>query len=151
MLYVTLHDIYFMIRRLYHHLITFMYFAQIKLHCPWTTTSVSLYLCLLFCFVCFNFFFIRCYVSVKSYSICFYLAYFTYHLSSAQFSSVTQSCPAVCDPMNRSTPDLPVYHQLPEFTQTHNHQVSDAIQPSHPLLSPSPPAPNRSQHQRLFQ
>ena len=57
-----------------------------------------------------------------------------------QFSSVTQSCPTLCDPMNRSTPGLPVHHQLPEFTQTHVHQVSDAIQPSHPLSSPSPPA-----------
>ena len=65
-------------------------------------------------------------------------------LSSVQFSSVTQSCPTLCDPMNRSTPGLPVYHQLPEFTQTHVHWVSDAIQPSHPLSSPSPPAPNPS-------
>ena len=59
---------------------------------------------------------------------------------SVQFSSVAQLCPTLCDPMNRSTPGLPV-HQLPEFTQTHVHQVSDAIQPSHPLSSPSPPAP----------
>ena len=57
-----------------------------------------------------------------------------------QFSSVAQSCPTLCDPMNRSTPGLPVHHQLPEFTQTHVHQVWDAIQPSHPLSSPSPPA-----------
>jgi len=64
-----------------------------------------------------------------------------------QFSSVTQSCLTLCDPMNRSTPGLPVHHQLPEFTQTQVHRVSDAIQPSHPLLSPSPPAPNPSQHQ----
>ena len=68
-----------------------------------------------------------------------------------QIRSVTQSCPTLCDPMNCSTPGLPVHHQLPEFTQTHVHQVSDAIQPSHPLLSPSPPAPNPSQHQSLFQ
>ena len=61
---------------------------------------------------------------------------------SVQFSSVAQSCPTLCDPMNRSTPGLPVHHQLPEFTQTHVHRVSDAIQPSHPLSSPSPPAPN---------
>ena len=66
-------------------------------------------------------------------------------------SSVTQSCPTLCDPMNRSTPGLPVHHHLPEFTQTHVHRVSDAIQPSHPLSSPSPPAPNPSQHQSLFQ
>ena len=57
----------------------------------------------------------------------------------------------LCDPMNRSTSGLPVYHQLPESTQTHAHRVSDAIQPSHHLLSPSPPAPNPSQHQSLFQ
>ena len=68
-------------------------------------------------------------------------------VSSVQFSSVTQSCPPLCDPMNRSTPGLPVHHQRPEFTETHIHRVSDAIQPSHPLLSPSPPAPNPSQHQ----
>ena len=68
-------------------------------------------------------------------------------ISSVQFSSVTQSCPTLCDPMNCSTPGLPVHHQLPEFTQTHVHQVGDAIQPSHPLSSPSPPAPNPSQHQ----
>ena len=67
-----------------------------------------------------------------------------------QFSSVAQSCPTLCDPMNRSTPGLPVHHQLPEFTQTHVHRVSDPIQSSHPL-SPSPPAPNPSQHQGLFQ
>ena len=72
-------------------------------------------------------------------------------LRKVQFSSVTQLCPTLCDPMNCSTPGLPVYHQLPEFTQTHVHRVSDAIQPSHPLSSPSPPAPNPSQHQSLFQ
>ena len=71
--------------------------------------------------------------------------------SSVEFSSVAQSCPNFCDPMNRRTPGLPVHHQLPEFTQTHVHRVGDAIQPSHPLLSPSPPAPNPSQHQGLFQ
>ena len=70
---------------------------------------------------------------------------------SDQIRSVTQSCPTLCNPMNRSTPGLPVHHQLPEFTQTHVHRVSDAIQPSHPLLSPSPLAPNPSQHQSLFQ
>ena len=70
--------------------------------------------------------------------------------SSVQLSSI-QSCPTLCDPMNRSSPSLPVHHQLPEFTQTHVHQVSDAIQPSHPLSSPSPPAPSPSQHQSLFQ
>ena len=70
---------------------------------------------------------------------------------SVQFSSAPQSCPTLCDPMNHRTPGLPVHHQLLEFTQTHVHQVSDAMQPSHPLSSPSPPAPNPSQHQSLFQ
>ena len=68
-----------------------------------------------------------------------------------QFSSVAQSCPTLCDSMNHSMPGLPVHHKLPEFTQTHAHWVNDAIQPSHPLLSPSPPAPNPSQHHSLFQ
>ena len=71
--------------------------------------------------------------------------------TSAQFISVVQSCPTLCNPINRSTPGLPVHHQLPEFIQTHVRRVTDAIQPSHPLLSPSPPAPNPSQHQSLFQ
>ena len=70
---------------------------------------------------------------------------------SVQISSVTQSCPTLCDPMDCSTPGLPVHHQLTELTQTHVHWVSDAIQPSHPLLSPSPPAFSLSQHQGLFQ
>ena len=69
---------------------------------------------------------------------------------SVQFSSVTQLCPALCDLMDYSMPGLPVHHQLPEFTQTHVHRVGDAIQPSHPLSSPSPPAFNLSQHQGLF-
>ena len=70
---------------------------------------------------------------------------------SVQFSSVAQSCPTLCHPMNCSTPGLPVHHQLPKFTQTHVHRVGDAIQPSHPLSSPSPPALNPSQHQGLLQ
>ena len=82
----------------------------------------------------------------------FYLLPHTSHcLCSVQFSSVAQSCPTLCDPMNCSTPGLPVHHQLPEFTQTHVHRVRDAIQPSHPLSARSPPAPNPSQHQSLFQ
>ena len=72
-------------------------------------------------------------------------------LGLGEFSSVAQSCPTLCDSMNHSTPGLPVHHQIPESTQTHVHWVSDAIQPSHPLSSPSPPAPNPSQHQGLFQ
>ena len=70
---------------------------------------------------------------------------------SDQIRSVAQSCTTLCDPMNCSTPGLPVHHQLPECTQTHVRRVSDAIQPSHPLSSASPPAPNPSQHQSLFQ
>ena len=68
-----------------------------------------------------------------------------------QFSSVAQLCPTLCNPTNLSTPGLPVHHQLPEFTQTHVHRDSDAIQPTHPLSSPSPPAPNPTQHQSPFQ
>ena len=80
-----------------------------------------------------------------------YELFHIHNFSSVQFSSVAQSCPTLCDPMNPSMPGLPVHHQLPEFTQTHVHRVSDAIQPSHPLSSPSPPAPNPSQQQSLFQ
>ena len=68
-----------------------------------------------------------------------------------QFSSVAQPCPTLCDPMDYSTPGFPVHHQLPELAQTHVHQVSDAMQPSHPLLSPSPPAFNLSKNHGLFQ
>ena len=68
-----------------------------------------------------------------------------------RFSSVTQSCLTLYDPMDCSTQGLPVHHQLPESTQTHVHRIGDAIQPSHPLSSPSPPAFNPSQHQGLFQ
>ena len=74
-----------------------------------------------------------------------------YPLSSVRFSSVAQSSLTLRDPMNHSTPGLPVHHQLPEFTETHVYRVSDAIQPSHPLSSPSPSAPNPSQPQSLFQ
>ena len=72
-------------------------------------------------------------------------------VSSNQIRSVSQLCPTLCDPMNRSTPGLPAHHQLPEFTQTHVHRVSDAIQPSHLLSPPSSSAFNLSQHQGLFQ
>ena len=95
------------------------------------------------------------FLSVVSFTIIFShsescLLILLFSLLSAQFSSVAQSCPTLCDPMN-STPGLPVHHQLLEFTQTHIHRVSDAIQPFHPLSFPSPPAPNPSQHQSLFQ
>ena len=69
---------------------------------------------------------------------------------SVQFSSVLQSCLTLCNPMDRSTPDLPVHHQLPEFAKTHVHWASDAIQPSHPLSSSFPPTFNLSQHDGLF-
>ena len=89
-------------------------------------------------------------------AICTFFSIFTsatlnIKITSVQFSSVAQSCPTLCDPMNHSTPGLSVHHQLPEFTQTHVHRVRDAIQPSHPLSSPSLPALNPSQHQSLFQ
>ena len=74
-----------------------------------------------------------------------------HYVLSVQFSSATQSCLTLCNSIKRSTPGLPVHHQLPEFTQTHVHQVSDAIQPSHPLSSLAPPAPNPSQNLSLFQ
>ena len=79
------------------------------------------------------------------------VTYYMVVIRSDQIRSVAQSCPTLCDPMNRSTPGLPVHHQLLEFTQTHVDRVSDAIQPSHSLSSPSPLAPNLSQHQSLFQ
>ena len=82
---------------------------------------------------------------------CLALRILFYLTCSVQFSLVSQSCPTLCDPMNRSTPGLSVHHQLPEFTQTHIHRVSDAMQPSHPLYSPSSPAPNPSHNQSLFQ
>ena len=99
-------------------------------------------------FFCFSF--ILCYIfqCFRRKKVCIFVCV-DYQFS--QFSSVAQLCPTLCDPMNHSTPGLPVHHQLPEFTQTHVHAVSDAIQPSHPLSSSSPPAPNPSQHQSLFQ
>ena len=93
------------------------------------------------------------YFHAKPYLRCYgFIMCFNISWGSVQLSSVAQSCPTLCDSMNRSTPGLPVHHQLPEFSQTHVHRVSDAIQPSHPLSSsPSPPAPSPSQHQSLFQ
>ena len=84
-------------------------------------------------------------------TFCYSSEKFPVTLSSVQFSSVVQSCPTLHNPVNRSTPGLPVHHKLPEFTQTHVHRVGDAIQPSYPLSSSFPPAPNPSQHQSLFQ
>ena len=90
----------------------------------------------------------------EQYSIVYMYHMFIHSSVNGQFQSVSlvaQSCPTLCDHMDCSTPGLPVHHQLPEFTQTHVHGVSDAIQPSHPLSSPSPAAFNLSQHQGLFQ
>ena len=101
-----------------------------------------LYLCVCIIFVDFRDHFYAHFIKINQ-KLYFYVL-------SVHFSSVAQSCPTLCDPMNCSTPGLPVHHQLPEFTQTHVHRVSDAIQPSHPLSNPSPPAPNPSQHQSLF-
>ena len=92
--------------------------------------------CLPICFIYFCFFAVAYIIHIPA------LVYF-------QFTSVTQSCPTLCSPMNHSMPGLRIHHQLPESTQTHVHLVGDGIQPSHPLSSPSPPAPNPSQHQGL--
>ena len=81
--------------------------------------------------------------------LCYFLLYSK--VNQLSVSSVTQSCPTLCDPMDYSMPGFPVHHQFPDPTQTHVHRVSDAIQPSNPLSSPSPPAFNLSQHQGLFQ
>ena len=105
-----------------------------------------LILCLCVCYFLGNFFNLMFQFFWNHFHLCCFL-----NFQCILFSSVAQSCPTLCDPMNRSTPSLPVHHQLPEFTQTHVHRVGDAIQPSHPLSSPSPPAPYPSQHQGLFQ
>ena len=89
--------------------------------------------------------------SKSSFNITLNFSYLVFSGFLLQFSSVAQSCPTLCDPMNRSSPGLPVHHQLLESTQTHVHRVNDAIQPSHPLSSPSPPALSLSQHQGLSQ
>ena len=104
------------------------------------------YQTVLFCFLIWFLFYFEVYLF---YNVV--LASDVQQSGSVQFSSVAQSCPTLCNPMDRSTPGLPVHHQLPEFTQIHVHRVGDAIQPSHPRSSPSPPAPNPSQHQSLFQ
>ena len=93
---------------------------------------------------------VRCWALPAGDTIMACLAASRFFLYGVQSSSVAQSCLTLCDAKDCSTPGLPVRHQLPEFTQTHVHRVTDAIQPSHPLLSPSPPAFNLSQHQGLF-
>ena len=107
-------------------------------HDLWTTFKLKM--SLLEFWYAFRYFTHRCFFVI----LCLHLLIF-------QLSSVAQSCPTLCNPMNRSAPGLPVHHQLPEFIQTLVHRVGDAIQPSHPQSSPSPPAPNPSQHHSLFQ
>ena len=106
---------------------------------------ICMYICIYIICVCFIYIYIYTHIPVYI-CLCVYI-YIYIH----QFSSVAQSCPTLCDPMNRSMPGLPVHYQFPEFTQTHVHQIGDAIQPSHPLSSPSSLAPNPSQHQNVFQ
>ena len=121
----------------------------IKAALKWCTSFLLIFSWwrLLFFFF-FSFFFLKdnCFTGFS-----YFLSNLNMNQPSDQIRSVVQSCPTLCDPMNRSMPGLPVHHQLLKFTQTHVHRVSDAIQPSHPLSSPSPPAPNPSQHQSLFQ
>ena len=99
----------------------------------------------------YNFIVLHCFA--KSFHFCLRFKGFVNKMSHLfyQFSSVVQLCPTVCDPMDCSTPGLPVHHQLPELTQTHVHRVGGAIQPSLPLSSPSPPAFSLSQHQGFYQ
>ena len=128
-------------------------FSIIVYYCPLPFLSVFVFVPFLF-FFSFRFQQFFGYLSPHLHKVldlewkCPNLTSFLY-FNSIQFHSVTQLCPTLCDPMNHSTPGLPVHHRLPEFTETHVHRVSDAIQPSHPLSSPSPPAPNPSQHQSL--
>ena len=103
---------------------------------PQSPKVCSIHLCLFFC---------------PAYRVIVTVCLNSIYIHSVQFSSVAQSCPTPCCPMNRSMPGLPVHHKLPEFIQIHAHQVGDVIKPSHSLLPPSPPAPNPSQHQGLFQ
>ena len=119
---------------------------------PFIPCTFLLLLHLFLCLPCFFFFFF--FSRIFWITIQIRALFCNHHIVLSkwlQFSSVAQSCPTLCDPLNRSMPGLPVHHQLLEFTQTHIHRVSDAIQPSHPLSSPSPPAPNPSQRQSLFQ
>ena len=130
--------------------IFFQYFKDIvpdcsELHGFWWKVCCHSYLC--FLYIVFQIFpaFFKMYIML---GVCWDVQICGL---SDQIRSVAHSCPTLCNPMNCNTPGLPVHHQLPEFTQTHVQRVSDAIQPSHPLLSPSPLAPNPSQHQSLFQ
>ena len=123
---------------------------MLQFYLNYASFFVLLYLPLLHLFFLSYFLFIYFFKIFFSYFF-FKFTYLFLAVLDLQFSPVAQSCPILCDPMNCSTPGLPVHHQLPEPTQTHAHWVSDAIQPSHPLSSPSPPALNLSQHHCLFQ
>ena len=114
----------------------------------WVMVMVVLFLCFWGIFILFSTVAAPIYIPLDSVQIFPFLHILT---NICLVSSVAQSCSTLCDPMNCSTPGLPVHHQLPEFTQTHFHRVGDAIQPSHPLSSSSPPVPNPSQHHSLFQ
>ena len=113
-------------------------------------SHVSMWIQFIFLKLCLNLFFSWRIIALQC---CVGFCHVTTQIrhGSVQLSSVTQLCPTLCDSMNCSMPGLPVHHQLLEFTQTQVHRVSDAIQPSHPLSSPSPPIPDSSQHQSLFQ
>ena len=122
----------------------YQYWKNSQLTCPVRTEQISFP----------KNYYLTCLITLHSKCLHLYLTVkhgFELCRSTSQFSSVAQLCPTLCDPMNCSTPGLPVHHQLPKSTQTHVHWVSDAIQPYHPLSYPSPPALNRSQHQGLFQ
>ena len=114
-------------------------------HCTFINLPTAQYKCHGNILVRWQFFFVA-FTSIYTNILCLFLVWRIY----IQFSSVAQSCPTLCDPVDCSTPGLPVHHQLLELTQTHFHWVGDAIQPSHPLSSPSPPALYLSQHQGLF-
>ena len=126
--------------------LTFKYLIHFELIFLWCKKVVQLH-----SFACSSPVFPTPFIEETVLSPLYVLGFLCCRFSSVQFSSVTHLCPTLCNPMNRSTPGLPVHHQLPESTQTHVHRVGDAIQPSHPLSSPYPPALNLSQHQGLFQ
>ena len=130
----------------------FLLFLQVSLCAMNLSLSTTFTESHRFWVVVFSFSFVFMHISISfliSSIICWLLRSMLF--SFRQFSSAAQSCPTLCDTMDCSTPGLPIHHQFPEFTQTHVHCVDDAIQLSHPLSSPSPPAFNHSQHQGLFQ
>ena len=118
---------------------------MMKLHFIWPINSHCTYM-----YVCVFFYLFVYWWACRLLEYIGCCDYVTNNIGMHQFSSVAQSCPTLCNPMDCNTPGLHVHHQLPEFTQAHLHWVSDTIQPSHPLLSPSPPAFNLSQHQGFF-